>query len=156
MSKRVILFSAAFVALLTAMPLAARIKDGQWHVPVPVSTAGSATKPDVTIAATLTEFRIALDPAHPTIRAGQHVLFVIENKGELDHEFMISSAAMAGMGGMTMAQMDAMAVAVVEPDQLPPGATVKLSVVFNEPGTYEIACHLPGHEAMKTTIVVSG
>lgn len=152
MARRLLLFSGLFVMLLGAIPLATSAQGGMWHAPVPVTA--SRTSPAVIITATLTEYHIALDPAQPVIHVGQHVLFVIHNAGKLDHEFMIMSDQMAGMK-MDMAQMDAMSVATVDPDQLHPGATVKLNVVFNNPGTYQIACHLPGHEAMKASITVS-
>lgn len=152
-AKRFFLASAACIVLLGAIPLTVRADTGHWHVPIPVVGTKTEIQPDVTITATLTEYRIALDPARPTIHAGEHVRFVIENKGKLAHEFMITNTAMAGMQ-MNMKQMDAMSLATVTPKQLPPGATVTLDVVFKDPGTYELACHLPGHEAMKTTVTV--
>lgn len=147
-----VMCSVMLVAFFGAVPHLALAGTGQWHVPVPVRHTATAA-PGVVITATLTEYKIALDPAQPTIHAGEHVRFVIENRGKLAHEFMIMSAGMAGMA-MNMKQMDAMSLATVEPKQLPPGATVTLTVVFKDPGTYQIACHLPGHEAMKTTITV--
>jgi uncharacterized cupredoxin-like copper-binding protein len=153
MARRLLLFSSLFVMLLGAIPLAASAQGGMWRAPVSETT--SATSPGVVITATLTEYHIALEPAQPKIKVGQHVLFIIHNAGKLAHEFMIMSDQMAGMQGMTMGQMDAMSVATVEPDQLHPGATVKLNVTFADPGTFRIACHLPGHEAMKASITVS-
>lgn len=152
MVRRLLVFSGVFVVLLGAIPFAAAAHGGAWQVPVPAAKTGPS--PNVVVTATLTEFHIALDPARPEIRAGQHVLFIIRNVGKLDHEFMIMDGAMSGMKGMSMAQMDAMSVATVEPDQLHPGAVVKLNVVFTAPGTYQIACRLPGHEAMKTSVTV--
>lgn len=152
--RRAMLSVAVLVALFGSLPQLALAGSGQWQIPVPTTHSGAAT-PGVVITASLTEYRIALDPARPTIHAGERVRFVIENKGKLAHEFMITSIAMAGMNmQMSMKQMDAMSLATVEPNRLPPGATVTLDVVFKNPGTYEIACHLPGHEAMKTTITV--
>lgn len=155
MSRLLLVCSTLLVAVLGAMPLAAQAHEGPWHVPIPVTAAGTVAKLDVIIMATLTEYRIALDPTRPRIKVGQHVRFIIANKGKLDHEFMIMSAKMASMSGMSMNWMHAMSVATVAPNRLRPGATVVLNVVFTEPGPYQIACHLPGHEAMKASVTVS-
>lgn len=59
-----------------------------------------------------------------------------------------------------MAQLDKMALATVEEDDLHPGQTTTLDYTFRKPyrsGTLQFACHLPGHYefGMRLAITVS-
>jgi len=60
---------------------------------------------------------------------------------------MIMEPMMPGMD-MTMEEMDAMALAFVEEDELTPGVTQTLDYTFTEPapaGSLELGCHIEGH-----------
>ena len=49
---------------------------------------------------------------------------------------------------MSMEEMDEMALAVAEEDDLPPGASYTLDYTFTESaptGSLEFSCHIPGH-----------
>jgi len=61
---------------------------------------------------------------------------------------MIMEPMMAGGMDMTMEEMDEMALAYVEEDELTPGATQTLDYTFTEPapaGNLELSCHTEGH-----------
>ncbi|MGH2349717.1 MAG: hypothetical protein ACRDFT_09665 [bacterium] len=52
------------------------------------------------------------------------------------------------MGHMTMEEIDKTALAEIEEDDLPPGATKTLEYTFTKPapaGQLEFACHVEGH-----------
>jgi len=78
--------------------------------------------------------------------AGETYHFVVENTGALVHEFMIIEPLEPGT--MPMEEMDAMAMFVVEEDDLAPGATFEFDYTFPAEAAgqpLEFACYLPGH-----------
>ena len=107
----------------------------------------SSTNPDgsVNVDVTLTDFKI--ESSLDTFEVGVPYHFIITNEGEDEHELMIVEPMMAGTE-MSMEEMDKMALAVVEEDDLPPGATYTLDYTFTEPapaGGLEFSCHIAGH-----------
>lgn len=78
-----------------------------------------------TVAISATDF--AFDPANPTVKAGA-VTFNVTNDGKVVHEFEVEGNGFAK-----------------EVEDIEPGESAKLPVNL-EPGTYELVCHLPGHE----------
>ena len=112
-----------------------------------LSACGPSTNPDgsVDVKVTLTDFKI--ESSLNTFNVGVPYHFIITNEGEDEHELMIMEPMMAGTE-MSMEQMDEMALAVVEEDDLPPGATYTLDYTFTEPapaGSLEFSCHIQGH-----------
>jgi len=112
-----------------------------------ISACGPSTNPDgsVNVDVTLTDFGI--DSSLISFEVGVPYHFIITNEGEDEHELMIMEPMMAGIE-MSMEEMDEMALAVVEEDDLPPGATYTLDYTFTEPapaGSLEFSCHIPGH-----------
>ncbi len=111
-------------------------------------------KPPQEVQVTLTEF--AIESTVTTFKVGQPYHFVITNAGTVEHEFMISPPLTEGE---SMEEMDEMALAAVEEEDLQPGKTVTLDFTFEEPasaGELELACHISGHyeAGMKLPIVV--
>lgn len=81
-----------------------------------------------------------------TFKAGVSYHFVVENTGALAHELMIVEPIEAGM--MDMEEMDAMALHVIEEDDLEAGSTAEFDYTFpaDAVGTpLEFACHISGH-----------
>jgi len=112
-----------------------------------LSACGPSTNPDgsINVEVTLTDFRI--ESSLDTFEVGVPYHFIITNDGQVNHELMIMEPMMPGME-MTMEEMDAMALAHVEEDELPPGATQTLDYTFTEPapaGSLEFDCHIEGH-----------
>ena len=112
-----------------------------------LSACGPSTNPDgsVNVKVALRDFGI--DSSLTTFEVGVPYHFIITNEGAINHELMIMEPMMAGMD-MTMEEMDAMALAYVEEDELPPGATQTLDYTFTGPapaGSLEFACHTEGH-----------
>ena len=122
-----------------------------------LTACGNNSPREVTI--TLTDFKI--EASQTGFEAGVPYRFVVTNSGAINHEFMIMpSLTQDQMGmGMSMGEMDEMAVAMIEEDELPPGATKTIEITFQEPapaGTLEFACHVEGHyeAGMKLPITV--
>jgi len=112
-----------------------------------LSACGPSTNPDgsVNVDVTLTDFGI--ESSLVTFDVGVPYHFIITNEGAVNHELMIMEPMMPGMD-MTMEEMDAMALAFVEEDELTPGVTQTLDYTFTEPapaGSLEFSCHIEGH-----------
>lgn len=112
-----------------------------------LSACGPSTTSDgpVDVEVTLTEFGI--ESSLDTFEVGVPYHFIITNEGAINHELMIMEPMMPGMD-MSMEEMDAMALAFVEEDELTPGTTQTLDYTFTEPapaGSLELGCHIAGH-----------
>ncbi|MGH8127206.1 MAG: cupredoxin domain-containing protein [Gammaproteobacteria bacterium] len=107
-------------------------------------------------------------PAKLTVKAGETVKFVITNVGKLKHELvlgpkseqrehekemqeMMHSSKMGMMHSGKMQEMHSGKMNMMHSDPnevtLPPGKTQTLIWTFTKPGTYQYACHEPGHYA---------
>lgn len=104
---------------------------------------GKASAVKHTIHVSMLEMRY--EPSSITVKAGETVRFVIENKGNLPHEFGI---------GTHEEQMQHAEMMKAKPDMkhddpsvvtLEPGQKNELIWQFTKAGTFEIACHVPGH-----------
>jgi uncharacterized cupredoxin-like copper-binding protein len=98
----------------------------------------------ITLGGPAGEFTITA--AQTTFRVGVPYRFVVTNAGQIPHEFMIIPPM--PMGRMGMEGMHHMALGLIDEEDLPPGATQTLDIVFSAPaatGELELACYLPGH-----------
>ena len=123
-----------------------------------LTACGPSVNPDgsVDVKITLTDFGI--ESSVTKFQVGVPYHFIITNEGQVNHELMIMEPMMAG-SNMTMEEMDAMALAYVEEDELTPGATQRLDYTFTQPapaGSLEFSCHTAGHyeAGMKLPITV--
>ena len=123
-----------------------------------LSACGPTVNDDgsVDVNVTLTDFGI--ESSVTKFQVGVPYHFNITNEGQVNHELMIMEPMMAG-SNMTMEEMDAMALAYVEEDELTPGATQRLDYTFTQPApasSLEFSCHTPGHyeAGMKLPITV--
>jgi uncharacterized cupredoxin-like copper-binding protein len=85
-------------------------------------------------------------PDQVSVNAGDTVAFEITNSGVLPHEFFIGTpteqqAHEAEMSGGSNMSDEPNAVAV------PAGGTARLVYTFDQTGTLEYGCHVPGHYA---------
>lgn len=126
--------------------------------PAATSEPGDQAQADdpVEVEVTLDEFKIEMSKTR--FQAGVPYRFVVTNNGEMAHELMLLPPVEPG--AMDMEEMDGMAVAMLEDEELTSGATVEKTVTFPDPGegSLEAACHLPGHyeAGMKLPIEVTG
>lgn len=108
---------------------------------------------------TLTEFGI--ESSVTDFKVGVPYHFVVTNEGQVEHEIMIMPPLMEDQMGMAMdmEELDKMALAMIEANELPAGATASFDYTFSGPasaGTLEFACHTPNHyeQGMKLPITV--
>jgi uncharacterized cupredoxin-like copper-binding protein len=114
MVRRVLLCGACVVAVSVPMVVAGAPAVGQ----VPKAHAASTT---VTVIAVEFKFRLSKS----TVRTGT-VVFKVENKGKLEHDFKINGK---------------------KTPLIKPGHSATLTVTFKKPGSYYYLCTVPGHAA---------
>ncbi len=107
---------------------------------------GKAAQVNHTIKITAMDIRF--DKVRLHVRAGETVRFIVTNKGQLTHEFIIGDARKQAEHEQEMQKMAGM----VMPDEsngitLKPGQTKTLIWTFGQKGEVEFACHVPGHFA---------
>jgi uncharacterized cupredoxin-like copper-binding protein len=110
-------------------------------------TASAAAAKPVTVKVTLRDYRVAM--SRHTLPAGTPIRFVITNRGKAMHETVLERAG---------ADDDALEVRgkKFEADDIAPGTTRIVTWTVLRPGTYQLACHMPGHfeMGMKTSFTV--
>ena len=157
----------AAAALLAVVPLAAGCGGDSGTTD---QESGAVTiDPEQPVAISMHD--IGFDKTTLTVTAGTEVVFEFTNTGkvphdafigdhaaQLDHEAeMAAMGSMASMPGMTgMGDMGGHG-AGEHAITVQPGQTGSLTYTFDEPGTYEIGCHQPGHYAagMMITVIVT-
>jgi len=128
-------------------------------VAVLLLTACGAQSDSDEVMITLTDFGI--ESSRTSFEVGVPYHFTVTNNGAINHEIMIMPPLTEDQMSMNMSmeQMDKMALAMIEEDELTPGATKTLDYTFTEPapaGTLEFSCHVEGHyvAGMKLPITV--
>lgn len=105
---------------------------------------GDGAAPAGTIKVTATEMKIESD--YTTFKVGVPYHFEVTSEGAIPHEVMLIQPIEGGT--MTMEDMDAMALGMVEAEDLPPGATASFDYTFTSDdlaGPLELACHVEDH-----------
>ncbi|HMR98573.1 MAG TPA: cupredoxin domain-containing protein [Anaerolineales bacterium] len=111
-----------------------------------LTACGGTASPEKKVTLELTDF--AFGPSSVTIPAGQPVLITLENKGVVEHDFVIEKidASMGTMeGGSEMHHMGGDSDFAVHA-AVQAGGTASLELTVAEPGTYQFFCSVPGHK----------
>lgn len=91
-----------------------------------------------TIAVPVDVHDMAVVPAQTVFRVGQTYRFLVTNTGQATHELVIEPAGVVDQA-LTVNGKTA------EAEDIAPGATAELDWTFDKPGSFQIACHQPGH-----------
>ena len=94
---------------------------------------------------TLDSFRF--EPDAVDVEHGETITFVVTNKGEVDHEFVLGDEAFQEHHAAEMAEGEMDMEHMAEPNTLvvEPGQTEELTWSFSEQGEVLYGCHEPGH-----------
>ncbi len=108
-----------------------------------------------TVQVTETDFHITSSVTSFSHSVTYH--FVVKNNGNTAHEFMIMPRSEGSMNGMSMRQMDQMALVSI--DNINPGETKTFNYTFPSSAANpqpQFACYLPGHydAGMKEDVMV--
>lgn len=114
----------------------------------PAAAAGAARATPVTVKVTLRDYRVAM--SRHALPVGIPIRFVITNRSQTTHEAVLERAG---------ADDDALEVRgkEYEADHIGPGTTRTVTWTIPRAGTYQLACHMPGHfqMGMKTRFTVA-
>ncbi len=112
-----------------------------------IGMPGDATKVDRTINVTMVETddgKMLLEGDDMTFEKGETIRFVIENKGEQEHEFVLDTVERNAAHKIEMAKM---MMEHNDPNRitLDAGASGEVIWTFANDGAFEAACLMPGH-----------
>jgi uncharacterized cupredoxin-like copper-binding protein len=105
---------------------------------------GKASAVKRTIEVTMLD-TMRFEPSSISVKAGETVRFVIENKGQLVHEFGIGTLEEQAKHAEMMKAMPDMKHDDPNVITVAPGQNKELIWQFTRTGAFEIACHVPGH-----------
>jgi len=124
-------------------------KGGVWFVVHPGEQMGVMATPEVALPeaspepmaagavdVTISEYKI--DASAADFKVGEEYTFQITNSGQMTHEFIVEKA------GAVDEPLEANGDEA-EVEDISAGSTASLTWTFTEAGTYQVACHLPGH-----------
>lgn len=120
---------------------------------------GDPAKPFRTVEVAMTEADGAMrfTPDRLDVSENEQVKFVITNKGELDHEFILDTVENHARHKGEMEKDAEMAHDMANGVRLAPGKSSEIVWKFNKNGTFEFACLIPGHyeAGMKGPVLVN-
>lgn len=95
-------------------------------------------------------------PAKVNVSQGEQIAFLLENKGGLEHEFVLGTPEENQKHKQAMEEMPGMEHEEANETELDPGETTTVFWRFTKPGSFEYACLIPGHyeAGMHGTILV--
>lgn len=114
------------------------------NAPSPVGQPGDPAKVARTIELTMDD-TMRFTPSDIKVNAGETVRFFIKNTGKISHEVVIGSLADLKAHAAEMQKMPGMKHAEPNMITLAPGKIGGLVWQFDQAGTVDFACLIPGH-----------
>lgn len=110
-------------------------------------TPGNPKKPARTVAVIMTDKDgvMKYEPNSVAVKKGEQIRFVLENKGEVKHEFILASMHDNKKHGELMKKFPHMEHDEPNSKSLEPGQKAEVLWQFTKSGTFEFACLIPGH-----------
>lgn len=118
------------------------------HHKMAVGEPGSAAKVTRTVAVAMRETDdgdMVFEPANMQFKRGETIRFVIENKGELAHEFVLDDHHGIAEHKALMEKFPEMEHEDPNSIHLEPGQVGEIVWRFSNNGDFEFACLIPGH-----------
>ena len=108
---------------------------------------GNPKKParTVTVIMSDSDGTMRFSPDRLNVKKGEQVRFVIQNKGELKHEFTLATVEDNDKHAVLMRKYPDMEHDDPNAKTVDPGKTAEILWRFSKSGTFEFACLIPGH-----------
>lgn len=116
-----------------------------------VGEPGTLAKVDRVIPITMKETadgNMIFQPAKISVRQGETIRFVVQNKGDLEHEFVLDDPAKVQEHKALMEKFPEMEHDDPNAIRLAPGKRGEVIWRFSNAGSFEFACLIPGHYEM--------
>ena len=98
--------------------------------------SSAAASPPITVPVDVHDMAVA--PAQSVFRVGQSYRFLVTNTGKAAHELVIEPAGAVDQALMSNGKP-------AEAENIAPGQSAELDWTFTTPGSFQLACHQPGH-----------
>ena len=145
---------AATALLLNSTSIAVAHDAGHFSAGQP----GNPKKPAriVTVIMSDSDGTMRFSPDRLNVKKGEQVRFVIQNKGELKHEFTLATVEDNNKHAALMQKYPDMEHDDPNAKSVDPGKTAEILWRFSKSGTFEFACLIPGHReaGMHGTVAV--
>jgi uncharacterized cupredoxin-like copper-binding protein len=89
--------------------------------------------------------RMVYVPNAIEVKLGEQIRFVLENKGQVDHEFVLGTEGEIDEHALLMKKFPEMEHNDPNMKRVPPGAEGELVWHFTVAGEFDFACLIPGH-----------
>lgn len=145
-------------ALISGAALAGAGAPGHSHAGFSAGAPGNPKKPARTVVITMREGdgKMIFNHNHVEVRRGEQIKFVLENHGELEHEFVLATPKENDKHAQLMQKFPNMEHDDPNAKRVAIKKTGELLWHFTKAGTFEFACLIPGHReaGMHGTVVV--
>ncbi|MFA5902277.1 MAG: cupredoxin family protein [Hyphomicrobium sp.] len=145
-------------ALISGTALAGAGAPGHGHAGFSAGAPGNPKKPSRTVVITMREGDGTMTFNHNRVevRRGEQIRFVLENKGELDHEFVLATPKENDKHAELMKKYPEMEHDDPNAKRVVTKKSGELIWRFTKAGTFEFACLIPGHReaGMHGTVTV--
>lgn len=120
---------------------------GHSHAGFSAGQPGNPKKPARTIVITMKEGdgTMSFNHNHVEVRRGEQIKFVLENHGELEHEFVLATPKENDKHALLMQKFPDMEHDDPNAKRVATKKSGELLWVFTKKGTFEFACLIPGH-----------
>ncbi|MCZ4292027.1 cupredoxin domain-containing protein [Hoeflea alexandrii] len=158
--KTLLIASASFLAM-TALAVAAGTHSGGHDDMMAIGKPGKASEVSRTIEVIMKETddgEMIFEPKEINVEKGETIRFMVMNKGELEHEFVLDDHEGVMEHKGLMERMPEMEHDDPNSVRLDPGMDGEVIWSFANAGPFEFACLIPGHydSGMKGMLTVTG
>jgi uncharacterized cupredoxin-like copper-binding protein len=139
-----IVLTAAFSAPVIAGPGG---PPGHTHSHFSAGEPGNPKRPARTVAVSMREAdgQMLFEPNRIDVKRGEQIRFVLQNEGELEHEFMLATQQENDKHAVLMQKYPDMEHDDPNGKRLKEKAKTELIWRFTKKGEFEFACLIPGH-----------
>ncbi|WP_137042678.1 plastocyanin/azurin family copper-binding protein [Pseudolabrys sp. FHR47] len=135
------------LAILTGPVSAEPGAPGHSHAAFSAGKPGNPKKPARTVVITMKEGdgKMIFNHNHVEVKRGEQIKFVLENHGELEHEFVLATPKENDKHALLMQKFPDMEHDDPNAKRVATKKSGELLWQFTKAGTFEFACLIPGH-----------
>lgn len=156
-TRRLMIATAAALAVLVPVAMAAPGDPGHSHASFSAGEPGNPKRPARTVLVTMREGdgKMMFFPDRLEVKRGEQVRFLLTNSGELDHEFVLATTEDNIKHAEEMKKNPEMEHDDPNAKRVAPKKKSEIVWRFTKAGQFEYGCLIPGHrEAGMTGIIV--
>lgn len=155
MNRRIHFVALAGLLLAVAIPSPGLADAGHQHFSA--GQPGDPKKPFRVVEVTMHEGdgKMGYSPENLTVKRGEQIKFIITNRGELKHEFILASETDNLKHAELMKKYPEMEHDDPNGKSMEPKAKSEILWQFSKRGTFEYSCLIPGHREAGMTAKIT-